>query len=561
MKYTLSQSRTEVIVAVDESGKESFAGARPVYALIALKRAQIKKVYELIKIKKGTIRSYSNRFRGKLNALYARLASVISLVRTEKISHKIMDQLRRENPDYGLEDVSCCIIEYMLIPFIEELREKGYDPVVIYVDEPNWYRGKNVLNNSYLEGKVAAEVNCPIKVLREGELRYKLCIAAWVFARAQFLSEEEIAGPLKSGHAGDFAAQAYLKAVYGEERDLRRISHQRLAIPILKLKKRRHHIVDLSWDAPFNFRELGKGLSVPYLILRSKNGKVNEKLEYFRLDRNSYIDIDVEERRCTGGWKFGFYVPCASSTERSFGAYISDNEEICFSCKQTSFPPGHWTCFYQPKCTGIEPICGDLFFGQTYCASVHACYLALFGSKLKVGITARYSVAQRLLKQGAATAMILALVNSRKEARELEDKIYSFLQAHLSDLNLLGIKEIRQQLPRQEELLEMYYSNWDRDDGVRLRKIHELFHSWNLFPAISDCVLEEPVLLDFRGDYSKPPFLLRTLSEEKRVSGFVVGYRGPFIWIRQNGMLRVLNVEKKLLRHIVLGEFRYGSSA
>jgi hypothetical protein len=214
------------------------------------------------------------------------------------------------------------------------------------------------------------------------------------------------------------------------------------------------------------------------------------------IERGKDICIDFSgEPACTGIVEGETRRPCPGHRPPEEGL------SWCRECARELVPDPR--CVFEPRCGG--ELCPDAF-----CSVPHAVYLALFGTRAKIGMTSLYRVPERLIEQGADGYMVLAQTDNRRDARRLENDLSRGLR-------------ISQTVPRAEKvkLLSarpdvkgmMYKASLVRE-GVRNligAQVHELMF-------LDGYPLEQPLA-------GKAAFA----RDERNIRGELVGLKGPLL--------------------------------
>ena len=128
-------------------------------------------------------------------------------------------------------------------------------------------------------------------------------------------------------------------------------------------------------------------------------------------------------------------VYCGRKTKKSF------NQGFCFPCFRARAEAD--TCIVKPElCHHGDPEdpCRDEEFAQSQCFQPHVLYASLT-SGVKVGITRRPNVPSRWIDQGAAAAVPLAVLPSRREVGLLEHRLAGQFQDKTHWMKMLKNKD------------------------------------------------------------------------------------------------------------------------
>jgi hypothetical protein len=128
-------------------------------------------------------------------------------------------------------------------------------------------------------------------------------------------------------------------------------------------------------------------------------------------------------------------VYCGRKTKKSF------NQGFCFPCVRGRAEAD--VCIVKPElCHHGNPAdpCRDEEFAQTQCFRPHVLYASLT-SGVKIGITRRPNVPSRWIDQGAAAAMPLAVLPSRRDVGLLEHRLADRFQDKTHWMKMLKEKD------------------------------------------------------------------------------------------------------------------------
>lgn len=195
----------------------------------------------------------------------------------------------------------------------------------------------------------------------------------------------------------------------------------------------------------------------------------------------------------------------------------------CFPCVTTLAQCD--LCIVKPhECHYHLGTCRDDAFGESHCMIPHYVYLA-FSSGVKVGLTRKGRQYTRWVDQGAAAAVLVAELSTRKEAGEVEMAIASFLPDKTQWRKMLALQQL------EASDLDVLQSARDQVVGylhANLPQVHVLddsgVHTFQ-YPRVPDA-----------------PIKLSSLSMDKApvISSTLQGVKGQYL-ILDDG---VLNVKK-----------------
>lgn len=254
--------------------------------------------------------------------------------------------------------------------------------------------------------------------------------------------------------------------------------------------------------------------------LREEGGPLFYEGEVLELELSSFGRIDMRAGRevfCTGRWE-GEHVPCP-------GREPYEGFSRCRECMAPEIP--------DPSCV-FEPHCHMGTCGAFFCQAEHVVYLAMFGRRMKVGLTQASRVIERGMEQGADLMMVLARTQDRYSARALENLIsrrYRISQFS-SDAVLKGL-ERPTPIAEVKNLALAFFERVRREQIA----ISDLFPSRGTsVAALPRDLPSEPLIM---GPYPIPERLEaapRRIPPEI-VRGEVVGFKGKWGVIRSNGSL------------------------
>mgnify|MGYP004540715331 CR=1 FL=1 len=151
----------------------------------------------------------------------------------------------------------------------------------------------------------------------------------------------------------------------------------------------------------------------PYFLLYDFNNKNMEIRK--AIGKVSITKTNI--KKCNGYYDLlnRKYVPCKN--------FDNEFKKECHQCKLCKELSGFGDCL---GCNGKNCKSKSLI-AKKFCNQKHIVYIALFGNdKLKVGTAAEYRKYSRILDQGAIASMFIAITDTGKTARFLENYISSF---------------------------------------------------------------------------------------------------------------------------------------
>lgn len=203
----------------------------------------------------------------------------------------------------------------------------------------------------------------------------------------------------------------------------------------------------------------------------------------------------------------------------------------CFPCVTTLAECD--LCIVKPhECHFHLGTCRDESFGETHCMIPHYVYLA-FSSGIKVGLTRKGRQLTRWVDQGAAAAVLIAELPSRKAAGKLEMEIASFLPDKTQWRKMLALQTLE-----------------DSDlDTLRTAREQVLTHLQESASNVS--LVEDQTIYAFQ--YPRLQDMattLKSLSLDKTstISGVLHGIKGQYLLLDEG----VLNVKKHSGMHVQL---------
>jgi hypothetical protein len=346
-----------------------------------------------------------------------------------------------------------------------------------------------------------------------------------------------------------------LKEYYAAHRSFTSVPHQSESSRIKQFSRRWFHVLDIRWRTPFDQRDIGRGLSTPYLVLKDAlKDQRGENLEYISLRRDPRINISIYERRCPGTWPCYTYEPCKYTDPNGLNGKELAKKEMCNECERKT-PP--LKCTFNPECDGQQAACGFEDYGAALCGNIHANYLICFRNIVKVGQAFYYNLGQRLLEQGPAHALVYAISPNRQIARRLEIMTGFACKKIKKSLKRMEIASVRQRSPKSEFLLRYFYDDWKGP-----KEMETLHNAFNVFrrPLSSlgnkECLLEEPMEIELLEDYKEPSIRTFESHSFRQLRGKVVGFRGHFMYLDND--LNVFAADMHSLKYrIIKGEISY----
>ncbi len=137
---------------------------------------------------------------------------------------------------------------------------------------------------------------------------------------------------------------------------------------------------------------------VPLLLIGREDGSV-DRLHFART-----LNLVVEAKRyCVGNRSDSRWTPCPENRP-------ADRFDRCVDCH----PLPNRDCVFNPRCTDCT---------QEFCRSQHEVYIAYHGKDPKVGMTRQAREGHRLVEQGADAWFLVATMEDRFQARNLEDRV------------------------------------------------------------------------------------------------------------------------------------------
>jgi len=269
-----------------------------------------------------------------------------------------------------------------------------------------------------------------------------------------------------------------------------------------------YHVLDMHWDGQrpmLTYRRLEGGLY---------SGGIG------RVDLSSLSSIDLRAGR-------GVY--CVGRIEEEHlncrGAPVAAGYAQCWSCLTMDIPDP--SCIFEPHCH--KGSCGAFF-----CQVPHVVYLAMYGSRMKVGMTQDGRVMERGTEQGADLMQVLARTKDRYSARSLETIIstkFRISEAMHPQTVLKGMA-VRGTLEESRDIAWRFLSRL-REMEITLK---DLLGSRRIEVLTLPREVEDEPLVP---EYPIPDRLASVPREipVDIVRGEVVGYKGKWGVIRSNGSL------------------------
>jgi hypothetical protein len=220
------------------------------------------------------------------------------------------------------------------------------------------------------------------------------------------------------------------------------------------------------------------------------------------------LDIVVSHQvRCVGSWANGTYRPCPDDAKVSKGS-------ICQSCAKPLIPV--LDCVFEPRCDG--ELCNSEF-----CKREHTVYLAFHGALAKIGLTSSKRLRQRMIEQGCDAYAVIARVDGRRSARNMESAISDRLQLR-QRVRAIESLALMTATPPEEEI---------RREHARIGEIVDrLGHRMSELKWLEKYPLTLPI--EERPRLVEPAGLHR---------GRVLGVKGRFL-VFENGGLKALNMQE-----------------
>lgn len=221
---------------------------------------------------------------------------------------------------------------------------------------------------------------------------------------------------------------------------------------------------------------------------------------------------------CTGSWHDGQYVPCPSQNKVFKFA-------VCDDCA-TAFIPIQ-DCIFEPQCDGQKCDKPEAAF----CKQEHVVYASFQGHLAKIGMTTAGRIKQRQIEQGADAYVILAKVEGRLSARDLE----VMLSSKLKTRQYVRMKEYLAMMsaPPDTEAIE---KNYEKLAGAA----EKLGHKAGALRFLDGYPIDQPL--------ETVPELAR---ERGHHVGRVLGFKGKFVfYLPEDGKIRALNLQKCVSRTV-----------
>jgi len=211
---------------------------------------------------------------------------------------------------------------------------------------------------------------------------------------------------------------------------------------------------------------------------------------------------------------------CGRKTKKSY------SQGFCFPCMQKL--PQCDLCIMSPeRCHFDAGTCRDEAWGQAFCMQPHIVYLAN-SSGLKVGITRHNQMPTRWLDQGAAQAMPIMQVSSRKLSGQVESVLKQYVADKTNWRQLLkGDAEHIDLVQAADALLNQAEPELE----ALLANLGQADYQWLDTPAIS---MRYPVL-----EYPTK-IVSHNLDKEPVLEGRLLGIKGQYLILDTT----VINIRK-----------------
>ncbi len=224
------------------------------------------------------------------------------------------------------------------------------------------------------------------------------------------------------------------------------------------------------------------------------------------------ISIKLGKKYCIGYWIGGKHYSCPKK--------LQTDELFCDECRKKD---DYFSCI---KCSGS--VCFNKSKRQECMQNEYYVYLAAFDSFLKVGISYKYRLLERLVEQGADFGVRVMLVKDGKDVRRLEQKIKSIL--NITD-RVNGYQKSR-----------LIFSDPNKSVKSIIKAIEKLNQN--------NIKVEEPIIYDLRHYYRlenvlKPPKLM-AVEQGLKLQGKVVAAKGNIIILENEDKFFAINSHKML---------------
>ena len=546
-----------VTMGVDESGIYSFAGPRPYIGVVCFSIRNLEKLKEEGIRSKGHYKHEKNIL--KLQGLRERINKYAVYCEAIPVPHELMDSYKKLK--ISRHEAECLIIQDILLKVSKNLSSRGYRVGKIVIDK---IRMQLKPSRYYFDDKVKRalenEIGAEIIVAEEADENFVECTAASIVAYEAFQKEQldirNKLGKVGSGHPSDKRTEEWLKKRFAGHRSLSIISHQAESSKIKKIVSRRYHVLDIRWEVPQNSRDLGRGLSIPYLILRDILGDPDSgNLEYVNLKRDLRLNFSVFEKRCPGVWINGLHIPCSNVNSQGIqGKRLTGGRETCRDCEERTPPK---KCLFNPMCDGYAALCGFDDFGIGFCANFHANYFLCFKDVVKVGQTFYNLLGQRLLQQGPAYALVYCISPNRQIARRIEKFTAEVCRKKKRNLKRLGIEKVRQRSPKGEFIVSCFSENWKGEgDKEKLFYVYDMVKKTLQASEFNEFFLDDPMEIELLRDYKQPHTIVSSLINCTEISGKAIGLRGHYLYIDDDMNTSCMDINS-LRRKVIHGEIAY----
>ncbi len=255
------------------------------------------------------------------------------------------------------------------------------------------------------------------------------------------------------------------------------------------------------------------GTPEPHLFLSGDGGISRTRL------LNNEISLSLGERHCIGHFVNGRHVKCPGNRVV--------NDANCNECKLRD------DFFMCMKCDGSECINKKQRSGCE--ENIYFIYLAAFGSILKVGISYRFRLMERLIEQGADFGAKIAAVKDGKEVRTIEQKIKH-------DLNIVD------RLTGEQKQGLLF--------GNPNTCIENIFSSINTLKNNGGIEMVQPEVYDLRGYYRLENVVLEPeklkIKNGTKIEGSVVAAKGNIVIVKNGGSFLSFNSHDLIGREIKL---------
>ena len=276
----------------------------------------------------------------------------------------------------------------------------------------------------------------------------------------------------------------------------------------------------------FHLLDYGWSEGRPHLMiekLEDSHGELIPSGEVSDLDPIGSETLEMtlsREAYCVGRWVGGKHMPCP---------YLSRvvGESQCERCLLEDIP--------DPSCI-FEPHCWQDPCGAHFCQAEHVVYLAIFGDRIKVGMTQNRRIEMRAIEQGADGILPLMLLGDRYSARTVERSVSSILGIPQSIHTSVQIESMMR-APSGEELESDLLSTREKV----LDHWGDIVSMTSTYPGEVQ-VLKDPNDLDISIYYPEYPLPTPLPHIPKRnkgniIRGEVVGAKGRFLILISNSLI------------------------